>query len=110
MHTVTDSFYGHWVYPSFSSSGFVPWLGYSQNTPLRLPLRVAATTPRGSQGRILGYARSSYCTVSVVDVKALGFGVMCPARILFNFRVSMGLSVWGPLTAYCYGCFPSGFW
>ena len=26
-------FLGYWVYTSFSSSGFVPWLSYSQNTP-----------------------------------------------------------------------------
>src|ERR1700744_6264390 len=96
MHMVTDSFYGYWVYTSFSPSGFVPWLGYSQNTPSWLPLPVASTIFRGSHGRIIGYARSSYCTVSVVDVNALGFGVMCPARLLFNFRVSKGFSVSGP--------------
>ena len=108
-HTVTDSFYRYSVYPSFSSSDFVPWLGYGENTPpvvtscgFRNSPRLSRSHPRLRSILIL-HCLGGRCQPlgPRSNLSPLGY---CSTS---GFERSFGL---GPLTDYFYGCFPSGFW
>jgi len=91
-HTVTHSFYGHWVYPSSSPSSLIPLLGYSYPPlpwlapycPLHLSHGFSTVAARGC-------AQSSYCNIPVADVNPFWF--------LRNFARSRCFS--GPTHPHC---------